>query len=538
MKGIILCAGLMALGHPLFPEWVIATPLLAVGGVMAGIGILLTDPGRRRATRDGRVAIACWVIAAALHPTAFWITAALPVWRRATLPRASWVAWGILVTAAISMVMQGATESIRLRFDELGVFQLHIALNLPAVAVVRTGTPWDFPYLAVPFAIPSPAALVFGTLALVFLVVGLVQPSTKGLPQWMFLFGVAWASAMGATLEGPPHLAAALPLVAIALVLALGILNFTGRAILGRKAGALVPIALGLAWLLLAFPHTRDRWPLLSDPRAFLDRRLEDAYAAPLLRDAGEFHESRGQIELAILARQQFFQTFAPQGERGASGRFRLAMNLHALGRVGEARSLLAELPESFRFPISDEGTAALELLKTEQHADLYLRRGAEKAVHVPELHGALAEFAARQNRHEIAARHLQQALDQNSPALTTLQMAYEQAWRAQDRLKLETIGNLALRNFRDEPLGDICLAKASKITRDDERVLLHGKNALKKNSNLAEVHYDLGLILHGMPGRAAEAAQHYESVLRILPAHPRRVVIETWIAELKAVGN
>ena len=106
---------------------------------------------------------------------------------------------------------------------------------------------------------------------------------------------------------------------------------------------------------------------------------------------------------------------------------------------------------------------------------------------------------------------------------------------KGQDIAGLKALGARARTLYPDKALGYLALGRAAKLVRADEEMLGFYREALLRNPDLAEVHYDMGLVLHARSEDAEEAAAHYQKVLDLVPKHPRRQVIEGWIASLKS---
>jgi tetratricopeptide (TPR) repeat protein len=181
-----------------------------------------------------------------------------------------------------------------------------------------------------------------------------------------------------------------------------------------------------------------------------------------------------------------------------------------------------------------EDATRVLELLERRGAFDLAFDL-VERVPALPEaVQVRMATKALEQKRKETFATLRTRLLALPRPPLAAFELAYRDAWARQDVELLQSIGERATTLYPDAAVGYAAQGKIAKIYRRDDEMLAWHEKALAREKSLADLHYDMGLVLHGRADRLLEAATHYEKVLELCPDHPRRSTIEGWIQALR----
>ena len=144
-----------------------------------------------------------------------------------------------------------------------------------------------------------------------------------------------------------------------------------------------------------------------------------------------------------------------------------------------------------------------------------------------------LAKEAEDVQRIERVVERLQ-AIDKPSPAVA--EHLYSHFSRKQEWKSLNALGERILAIREGDVLGHRALGRAAKIIRKDDDMVRHYEAVLAEDDSIPEVHFDLALVYHGRKGHAEQAARHYKRVLELIPKHPRRSLIESWVQQLSTV--
>lgn len=125
-----------------------------------------------------------------------------------------------------------------------------------------------------------------------------------------------------------------------------------------------------------------------------------------------------------------------------------------------------------------------------------------------------------------------------DNATLATQQVYADVLVAGNDREGLTRLGERVRRQYPNEALGYVIQGKAARVVRDDATMIAAYERALAIDPTLADLHYELGLVYHGIRGMEARAFAHYTELLRLAPNFPRREVVETWIAGLRPVAR
>ena len=518
---------LVAALQPLNAEFVLRTPSSATAALAFIVGtalLLVGNSGRLRAA--GFVGL---VAGAAMSPATLVLSPVVPLGAR-DLGRRRYVLSAALL---VVVVAAGAADADLGRgvaeLREFASAKVSDAVSVLPAPVFAAVFPWTAPVTGLE-ANPDPTpAVIVGCVALLSLILAVTR--LRGVAQALaFLFGVATFGLLASSLVEVPRVGRGAPM-AWSIV---GFLGLAAQAALRRtRPRPVLGAAAALALFLLVPSFVRGR-TLLGDHAT--DEKSWEAH----LREypGSRYRYEYGRFLLAAGDEAGWLRETTEWLDRPhePTDRRRLHFALELLARGYEDAALGALKVIDGRIVPEDlaDRRKLLDLYGRREAWSLYLSLAADVAPIDAEVAMNAARIAERAGDQETAARHLAAALAAPAPPLEAFTLAYQRASRAQDVAALRKLGAQAVELHPTDTVGYLALGRAAKLVRDDPEMERWYAEVLARNDQLPEVHYDLGLVYHGREDKAKDAAKHYRRVLELVPEHPRKRVIEEWIASLE----
>lgn len=516
---------------PMNAELALAMPVAAAASLLAVVGFLLLIAGRTtRHQWAGAVLCAAAAVSAPIPCAVFALAPGLQ--RR--LGRARWVllAASFAGAAALAVLrMSGGAAYDRLLSDPAD--KLLEASSLVAVVIESLAAPRSLPWLGPPMARGhelGTAVWLLGVVAVGWL---LARGVTRRWHGFLAATSLAVLSAVsGALLDRPrPAYGAVLGWTVVAAAVATAGLALGALRARKRLAACLCGLAALVPWTSSALPALRDRAGVWKDAEAGWARVLGEHPATAYRWEYAEDLKRCGRLD---AYRDQLHRLYVGGGG-DAARRSEFALSLLNAGDEDRAlphfvalgnRSLPASVKDAARI---------LALLQSRGEWDLTFDLLARRPDLPEDVQLRLAREALDRRRTDVFDTTMRRLLERGRPGVRTFELAYRDAWSRQDVERLRAIGRRARLLYPGSWVGYAAEGKAAKIHRRDEEMLTWHRQALSRDDGLFDLHYDIGLVLHGRAGRVGEAAEHYARVLELCPDHPRRAQIEAWIAALRA---